>query len=397
MTTEIASDLGEVAELRAQLAVYEDAQAIAHIGSWRSRPGPEVLLELSAEARRILGVGKTTPVSNLDLFNLVHPADRDVFLATVVRVRTEGVRCPLELRIIRPDRAERVVLIVLARPDGTSDIASGLFGTIQDVTEDPPGGGRHRRSTAERELEQAISSEELFLEYQPILSLEDDRIAGAEALVRWRHPSRGRIGPDDFIELAEASGLIVPLGRWVFDEACRELRRWQDAGVPQDFRLSINLSPVQLEHEGFADELAASIEDAGVPWSSIVLEVTESFLVEDAYDEMLCDIRDRGALIAIDDFGVRFSALGYLPRLSVDSLKIDASFVQGIDDGAGRAVSVAIAAMGRALGLGVTAEGIETESQLSAVREIGCQFAQGFLIARPVSGAECLEMLLGSD
>lgn len=389
------SDEMRLAELRSLLAVYEDTQAIAHVGSWRAAVGPQAVLELTPEARRILGFDQDGTVYNIDLFNAVHLEDRQQLIEMVLKVRTESVRSDTEVRIVRRDGEERFLLIVAGPAIGSEGEQGGVIGTVQDVTDrrkrDALDDGRF---VAERDLRGAVGGHQLFIEYQPIMGLRDHRIVGAEALVRWEHPERGRLEPDEFIGLAEETGLIIPLGIWVLTQACEELRRWQDAGVPSEFSLSINVSAAQLGDREFEDELETVIQKTGVPWSSITLEVTETVLVEGGLEEALRRIRERGIHIVVDDFGTKYSALGYLHRLPIDALKIDASFVQGMDTGGGHAVVSAITALGHALALKVTAEGVETREQLDAVREIGCDAAQGFFISRPLRGDECLRLLL---
>ncbi|HWD23986.1 MAG TPA: EAL domain-containing protein [Acidimicrobiales bacterium] len=384
------------AKLAARLEFLEESQEVAHIGSWRADIGPETLLQLTAESYRILGFEPGRRLRNLDLFNAVHPDDRAQLLETVMKVRTESVRSELEVRFPRLDGGVRYVLIT-ARPLSGDGEKSTITGTIQDITDHRRGGSNpaaERRVALERDLQRAIDDEQLFVEYQPILSLKRQGYVGAEALVRWNHPDRGVLKPGEFIGVAEESGLIVPLGAYVVSSACRELRRWLDAGVDAEFTVSINVSPLQLRSETFPDSLALAIEEAGVPATSVILEITESTLVECDLDESgLRTIQGRGVRIAIDDFGTKYSALGYLTRFPIDVLKIDESFVRDIHAGPDRTVVAAIAALGRGLGLQVTAEGIESEEQLDAVREIGCDAVQGFLISRPLSSEDCLRLV----
>jgi EAL domain-containing protein (putative c-di-GMP-specific phosphodiesterase class I) len=277
---------------------------------------------------------------------------------------------------------------------------SAVIGTMTDITDRPlvmADIERERRRSLEDDLRRALENNELFLEYQPIMAIDTGAYIGAEALVRWNHPERGRLEPAEFIELAEESGLIFPLGSWVLMSACKELRHWQDLGLPTDVVMSINLSAVELRAEGLPSAVKMALDSTGVASGSVLLEVTESVLVEGSINERsLRAIRDLGMHVAIDDFGTKYSTLSYLARFPVDALKIDAVFVQGIDCGAGRAIVAAITALGHALGLSVTAEGIETQAQLDAIREIGCNAAQGFLISPPLSADDCLAVLRGA-
>jgi EAL domain-containing protein (putative c-di-GMP-specific phosphodiesterase class I) len=383
-----------ISELEAQLAFFEESQRAGRVGSWRARIGPESVLELTEESRRILGIGDGTVLRNLDFYLMLHPGDRDRFLETIIVVRTERVRHEVDVRLLCPDGGERL-LRVSAAP--ASDDPSCVTGTIADVSD-----SRHRASDtdlqvrldAERDLRRALQAEEFFLEFQPVASLEGARYLGVEALVRWRHPDRGRVEPIEFIPLAEESGIIFGLGEWVLKSACREFRRWQDVGIPEGLVLAVNLSAVQLRTHGLPETIENVLAETGVAGSSLLLEITESVLVEGSLDERsLGSIRDLGVRIAIDDFGTKYSNLNYLARLPVDAIKIDASFVHATDNQAGRAVVIAIAALGRALDLSVTAEGIETHDQLAAVRAAGCTGAQGFLISPPLGAGECLAAL----
>lgn len=386
-----------IAQLETRLAFLEQSQQAGRVGSWRAHLGPAALLELTEEGYRVLGVEPGTPLRNVDFFQMLHPEDRDRFLAAMVSVRTEGGRMEIEVRRVDADGSERMIQITAVTVPGESPETGVVTGTLTEVTR------RHlqeldlelqQRIAAEEDLKRALDDGELFLEYQPILSLDTAELCGAEALVRWQHPERGRLEPVEFVGLAEESGLILLLGEWVLTTACRDLRRWLDEGVMEDFVMSINLSAVQLRSDSLPVAVKKAIDESGVSGSGVLLEVTESVLLEGTLDERsLRSIRDLGIHVSIDDFGTKYSSLDYLARLPVDALKIDAAFIQAIDKGPGRAVVDAIAALGRALGLRVTAEGIETDAQLAAVRAAGCDAAQGFLISRPLPADECLALL----
>jgi diguanylate cyclase (GGDEF)-like protein len=227
------------------------------------------------------------------------------------------------------------------------------------------------------QLERAIENEELVLHYQPIVDLDLGRVAGFEALVRWQHPSRGLLGPGEFIPLAEETGLIVPLGRWVLREACRQATTW--AGAPY---LSVNVAGLQLEQPGFDDEVAAALQDGGLGAERLMLEVTESSLVGDLEAERLQALRRLGVRLAIDDFGTGYSSLSYLRKFPMDVLKIDRSFTRDACEDS--ALLEAIVAMGESLGLVLVPEGIEEPEQADALRALGCRVGQGFLFGKPV-------------
>ena len=247
---------------------------------------------------------------------------------------------------------------------------------------------RHALSS---ELSRGVGRGELLVYYQPIVTLETGRIHGVEALVRWRHPTRGIVGPDEFIPLAEESGTILALGRWVLTEACREVASWRDIWPDAaPLVLTINLSAAQLQQPDFVDELRGILAETGFPADNLVLELTETAMFHDTHLTIarLQALRQLGIRIAIDDFGTGYSSLGYLRRFQVDILKIARDFIGSADGGSEDwAFAHAIVALGRTLDLRIVAEGIEQAGQLQRLRDLGCEFGQGFLFARPADGA----------
>jgi diguanylate cyclase (GGDEF)-like protein/PAS domain S-box-containing protein len=262
-----------------------------------------------------------------------------------------------------------------------------------------------RRFELEAELRRAIESVEsdrddgagtLVLYYQPVVDLEHRRLYGAEALVRWRHPGRGLVPPIDFIPIAEETGLILPLGRWVLREACRQLRAWHDAHPDVPTVVSVNLSARQLARPELVAEVADAVADAGAPAARLVLEMTEGMLIHDnrATLERLDALKSLGVRLAIDDFGTGYSSLSYLERFPVDVLKIDRSFVRGVGrNGHESPVTLAVISLARALGMVAIAEGVETERQLERLRELGCDRGQGYLFGRPEPAAAMTALL----
>ncbi|MEA2586317.1 MAG: hypothetical protein QOF33_4402, partial [Thermomicrobiales bacterium] len=228
----------------------------------------------------------------------------------------------------------------------------------------------------------AIASGEFRVHYQPIGDLTTGEVDEVEALVRWQHPQRGLVPPDDFIPLAEATGLIVPLGEWVLAEACREVRAWD--GPP--LVVAVNLSARQLEQPNLVGVIARILGATGLaPWR-LKLEITESVALADAGAGvvLLRQLKTLGVQLAIDDFGSGYSGLGALKSAPIDTLKIDRAFVAGLGrDPADEAILQAVVAFARALGLGVTAEGIETAEQVTALQSLGCDHGQGFYFAAP--------------
>lgn len=240
----------------------------------------------------------------------------------------------------------------------------------------------------ERELQGALERDELELHYQPIYHLQSNCWIGAEALLRWHHPSRGMIAPDRFIPIAESSGSIVAMGRWVLEQACRQLRTWQyqsavDAGK---FELSVNLSGRQLRDPRLAADVARALTQHGIEPGQLVLEVTESTAMTDVRSSLqsLQQLKSLGVRLAIDDFGTGYSSLSHLKHFPIDILKIDRSFVRGLgSDDQDEAIVRSIVAVAKSLGLAVTAEGVETAAQRTVLRELGCDFGQGYLLGRP--------------
>jgi diguanylate cyclase (GGDEF)-like protein len=252
------------------------------------------------------------------------------------------------------------------------------------------------RLELEGDLGAALREEQLFLHYQPIFDLSRHEVIGVEALVRWRHPSRGVVAPDEFIPMSEESGLILSLGRWVLREACEQAARWQARGHPVS--VFVNVSAQQLSRDGFAGDVRRALEISGIDPSLLALEITETTLMHDvaAAGERLQEIKALGVRVAIDDFGTGYASLSQLQRMPVDILKIDGSFVAALDDtGQGRELLEAILGVGQALSLTVVAEGVETQTQLTALREMGCQRAQGYLLGRPAAADVVEDMFTG--
>jgi EAL domain-containing protein (putative c-di-GMP-specific phosphodiesterase class I) len=231
-----------------------------------------------------------------------------------------------------------------------------------------------------RELPRALAANELHLHYQPIVSAQGALIVGVEALLRWTHPERGAIGPAAFIPVAERMDLMDELGAFVLRRALTDAKRWPGLYV------AVNLSPVQMRASAIVDLVRTTLHETGVSPSRLVLEITEGVLI-DKPDDMLRRIEELHALgvrIALDDFGSGYSNLGYLQRFPLDKLKIDRSFVSGLSRGSSGGVIIqAIIALGRALGVGVLAEGVETEEQRVLLRLAGCDEMQGYLFAKP--------------
>jgi diguanylate cyclase (GGDEF)-like protein/PAS domain S-box-containing protein len=244
-----------------------------------------------------------------------------------------------------------------------------------------------RRHELGDELHRAVENREFELHYQPVVALGDGAIHGAEALVRWRHPVRGMVPPNDFIERAEETGLILPIGNWVLHEACRQAASWQQDFNP-DFAIAVNVSGRQLREQNFVTCVRDALARAQVAPETLLLEVTESILMEREYDAiaMLTELREDGVHLAIDDFGTGYSSLGALRRLPANMVKIDQSFVLNLpEEDEDASIVWTIVQLAHRLGMTVLAEGVETEGQRDALLGLGCDEAQGFLFSRPLS------------
>ena len=252
------------------------------------------------------------------------------------------------------------------------------------------------RLSLEAELRRAIEREEFVVYYQPIVRLESGEVIGAEALVRWQHPTRGLIAPMEFIPLAEETGLIVPLGGWVLRRACHQLAEWQRLrGGGEPFTMSVNLSSRQLVRDTIVDEVARAVDESGIRASWLVLEVTETVLMADPVGAALAlgHMRDLGVRVALDDFGSGYSSLSHLRRFPIDIVKIDKSFVDDVaGEGAHSAIARGIIDLGKAMQIQTVAEGIEQDEQAETLRLLGCELGQGFFFARPMDAEAWAQM-----
>ncbi|MEV4643169.1 EAL domain-containing protein [Actinoplanes sp. NPDC049548] len=256
--------------------------------------------------------------------------------------------------------------------------------------------GLVRRLELEADLRTALAREELVLHYQPTVDLRTGEITGFEALVRWHHPTRGMISPLDFIGAAEATGLIVPLGRWVLREACRQAVAW-GAGSTRPLKMAVNVSVRQFEHGDLAATVAEVVAETGMPVGQLCLEMTESVLLTDTEENLaqLQRLKALGVTLAMDDFGTGYSSLAYLRRFPMDTLKIDRSFVDRLGgDREDEALVRTIVRLGQSLGMTTVAEGIEDSEQLAVLQELRCDYAQGFYLSRPLPADEAGRVLV---
>jgi diguanylate cyclase (GGDEF)-like protein len=251
------------------------------------------------------------------------------------------------------------------------------------------------RRWLERDLRQALANEQLNLHYQPLVNCDNIKVLGFEALTRWKHPERGFISPADFIPLAEESGLIIPLGKWVLRQACRDATTW-----PADTIVAVNLSPVQFRQSDITREIFGVLAETGLPAHRLELEITEGVLIDDTDRVLtiLSELKAAGVRLSLDDFGTGYSSLSYLQRFPFDKIKIDRSFVWEMEkDGGSMAIVRAVVALGRSLRMTVTAEGVETQRQLEMLRAEHCDQAQGFLIGKPQPYAEATALLANPE
>jgi predicted signal transduction protein with EAL and GGDEF domain len=253
------------------------------------------------------------------------------------------------------------------------------------------------RVAIESSLRAGLKLNQFDVHYQPIIDIHSRRVAGLEALLRWKHPAQGYVSPERFIEVAEETGLIIPIGQFVLDRIGRDITNWREEGaylVP----VSMNVSAVQLERTRLRELIQQAMQKNRIGPQLIALELTEGSLFEtrtgEFREDALASLRDLGVKIAIDDFGTGYSSLSYLKRWRVDSLKIDRSFVRDIaTDASDHAIVSAIVAMARSLNIQVVAEGIETWQQLEILRNMGCTYAQGFLFAKPCTATDAMRYL----
>ena len=296
-------------------------------------------------------------------------------------------------------------------PDDGSEVEA-LYKNADQAMYEAKGAGRNRfsfftpalheaavqRARITNDLHDALAQQQFELHFQPIVDLSSGQVRKAEALLRWRHPKRGMISPADFIPVAEASELIVEIGDWVFSEVSRQLLVWRNTLHPH-FQISMNSSPVQFRRRCPAEKSwVKRLEAMGLPGMSLVVEITEGLLLETnaSVSEQLLEWRDAGIQVALDDFGTGYSSLAYLQQLDIDYIKIDKSFVQGLDPGGTQFILCkAMVVMAHALGLRVVAEGVETSQQRDLLIEAGCDFAQGYFFSRPMP-ADALQTLLST-
>jgi EAL domain-containing protein (putative c-di-GMP-specific phosphodiesterase class I) len=253
-----------------------------------------------------------------------------------------------------------------------------------------------RRLQTESDLRSALDRQEFRVYYQPIVELQTGELSGFEALLRWHHPHRGIIAPDEFIPIAEETGLIVPIGRWALEEACRQACEW-DREFPEyrTLSMSVNLSARQCMQPDIVRDVAAVLERTGLQPERLKLEITEGVVLEnsDSVVETLNQIRALGVQLGLDDFGTGYSALSYLQRFPFQTIKIDRSFVTGMREGGNAEIIRAIISLAGGLAMNVTAEGVETAEQVANLKALACEFGQGYFFHRPLTAEAARRVL----
>jgi diguanylate cyclase (GGDEF)-like protein/PAS domain S-box-containing protein len=369
------------------IAVTERLQAALRPGDVLARFGGDeftVLLEGAGAAEDAVAVAQRILDQLLDPISL--PEGHEVIVAVSIGIA-----------LTSPDKTRDDVL-------HDADVAmyqakvGGRGGRYEVFDVGAMGARSAERIDLEVALRRALERNELEVHYQPSFSITDGRIVGAEALVRWRHPERGLLEPGQFIALAEDTGLILPLGRIVLEQACRQARAWRET-LGLNLEIGVNLSARQFQHAGLADDIEHVLRSSGVDPAQLCLEITESLAVENVErtSEILLKAKALGVRVAIDDFGTGFSALGYLTSFPIDVVKIDRSFVDGVEtDPVKSAIVSSVVTLSEAIGTTTVVEGVETQAQLEHVRGLGCQVVQGYYFARPMS-VEAFEAFVGNE
>jgi diguanylate cyclase (GGDEF)-like protein len=386
--------------------IFLDVDNFKHLNDRLGHPAGDEALQVIGERLRIaIRPGDTAARLGGDEFAiLLEEVGSTAEVVAVAERLVKELGAPIAMTKGSPRIAVSIGVALSGRSDET---ANDLLRNADIAMYAAKAGGRGRielfrrelleraaaRSDLDARLRGAVEREELRLEYQPILDLASDgrRIAGFEALVRWDPAGGPRQMPSDFIGIAEESGEIMAIGRWVIGEACRQARAWQLAHAMPELRMNVNLSARQFTDPGLRGIVAAALRTSGLSPRSLTLEITESTLMARTRDtvERVRSLRAMGVRVSIDDFGTGYSSLGYLQTFELDELKIDRSFVSPSDAvGSPRVISRAIVELGRALGLEMVAEGIETAAQARWFQSLGCQFGQGFYFAQPMGAAQ---------
>ncbi len=392
--------LGRAQRIRAPAAaLFIDLDDFRQINDGFGHPaGDELLQTIAARLQAVVRGGDTVGRLGGDEFvALVEPGSFEIAPEFVAERILEVLRQPITLRT--PSRSTVTITASMGVATAQGLSAEALMREAHVALYEAKQAGRDRyvlfrsameatlqaRLRLQADLREALARDELFLLYQPTMDLQTQRVVGVEALIRWRHPARGVIAPDTFIPLAEETGLIVPIGRWVLAEACKQAAVWHDES--HSVQVSVNVSARQLDHKNLLEDVQGALADSDLEPSALTLEITETALMRDADSttQQLKKLKALGVQIAIDDFGTGYSSLAYLSQFPVDVLKIDRTFVTGLSDSAdSRALAHTLIQLGKTLGLETLAEGIEEEAQLEILKHEQCDLGQGYLFARPL-------------
>ena len=371
--------------------------------------GDRLLVEVAQRIRACIRARDTIARIGGDEFVVLLDADEPADAAAVADKLVTAIRQPFTIGELELRVSASIGIAIYPGADGRRDLLKDADAAMYHAKEM----GRNcycffetsMNADAQEQLQLlhdlhlALERHELVVYYQPKFDAASRKLMGAEALVRWQHPTRGLVPPNDFIPMAEKSGLIVPIGEWVLDEACRQMSEWRQFGS-ENWSIAVNLSPLQFGHTGLIQMLRDTLRRHGVEPRCLTLEVTESTAMRDVDTSMaiLQQIYSMGVNISIDDFGTGYSSLLYLKRLPASELKIDRGFVRGLaKDGEDAAIVSAIVALGKSLNLKVVAEGVETTGQQEFLTRLGCDSLQGFLLGRPMPPDQFIAALSKPD
>jgi diguanylate cyclase (GGDEF)-like protein len=322
-------------------------------------------------------------------------------LRTPVTIGDHLVRCGVSIGLATSEAARASGIPLLRAADMAMYAAKTSGKGRMEVFQPSYHTVQLERDQLRADLHEALDAGQFALFYQPIVDLPTQQVAGFEALIRWHHPERGLVPPMEFISIAEETGLIVPIGRWVLQEATRQAAAWQTASPLGRLRISVNVSVRQFQHPDLLGDVSTALLRSGLDPSLLTLEITESLFVQDAANtaRKLEEIKELGVRLALDDFGTGYSSLSYLRRFPIDSLKIDKSFIDGVATSSEAcAVAAAIVQLGQTLRMEVVAEGLEDAEQLQALNDLSCPLGQGYHFAKPMPALEAQELLrLASD
>jgi diguanylate cyclase (GGDEF)-like protein len=392
---------------RTAAALYVDLDGFKHVNdSFGHAAGDHVLRIVGERLQRVLRAQDTVGRLGGDEFIvLLEVGSRDIPPERVAKRLIETLRRP----VVLPEGTQSITISAsIGIAIGQRETADELLRDADLALYEAKGLGKDRfvlfeprmqtaakeRLELEADLAEALEKEELFLLYQPTFDLQTRTMLGVEALIRWRHPTRGIVPPGDFITIAEETGLIVPIGRWVLRTACRQAALWRQIG--KRLGISVNVSAYQLDRDGLAEDVRQALHESGLEPSALTLEITESALMHDVIGatQRLAELKALGVRLAIDDFGTGYSSLAYLRQFPVDTLKIDRSFVAGLA-GSNEAAAIihTLVQLGKTLQLETLAEGIEDPHQLAHLQRERCDLGQGFLFARPLEPDAVLEFL----